>query len=218
MVSTNLLLYNIPTICSMIEEGRFAIPTFRREFGWPRTEVKKLLESVYKGYPIGTIIALQEDVDRFNVLSPEKSLFPAPKGGHYNNLWYVIDGAQRLAALYNSLYSTRKDFKFLFDLETEAFVAEVGSDKSARFIDLQSLHLPEEPAGFQRAISERDRADPLFPKVNQLSETFKRYTVPVQVLVNASLRDALSVFEVINLGGRPLSKAEIERLQRKQSE
>lgn len=211
MISTQLYLYTIQTICSMMEEGRFVVPAFRRAYSWSKTEVKQLLGSIYKGYPIGGIIVLQEDVDRFGVLSPEKSLFPVSKGGRYTNLWYVVDGAQRLAALYNSVYTRNKAFNFQLDLATEEFSVDSKPDKSRRLVDLHSLYSSEEFSELQRWASASGNADGLADAVNKLHDSFVRYTIPVQMLANASLQDTMSIYEVINSSGQRLSKADSTR-------
>src|SRR5512136_2750878 len=144
MISTQLYLYTIQTLCSLMDEGRFVVPAFRRAYSWSKTDVKQLLESIYKGYHIGVIVVLQEDVDRLGLLSPAQSLFPVPRGGRYSNLWYVVDGAQRLAALYNSIYIGNKAFNFQFDPETEEFTVDAKPDKSRRLVALPSLHSPAE--------------------------------------------------------------------------
>ncbi len=195
----------------MMEEGRFVVPAFRRAYTWSKADVKQLLESIYKGYPIGAIIVLQEDVDRLGVLSPEESLFPVPKGGRYSNLWYVVDGAQRLAAVYNSVYSKNKAFNFQFDLETEEFNVDSKPDKSRRLVDLHSLYSPEEFSELQRWVSASDKADVLTDAVNKLQDSFASYTIPVQMLVNASLQDIMSIYEVLNLSGQRLSKTDRSR-------
>ncbi len=211
MISTQLYLYTIQTVCSMMEEGRFVVPAFRRAYCWSKTEVKQLLESIYKGYPIGAIIVLQEDVDRLGLLSPQESLFPVPKGGRYSNLWYVVDGAQRLAALYNSVYFRNKAFNFQFDLETEEFHIDSKPDKSGRLVDLHALYAPEEFSELQRRAAASGDAGALAAAFSRLHAAFASYTIPVQMLANASLQDTLSIYEVVNLSGQRLSKTDSAR-------
>ncbi len=206
MISTHLYLYTIQTICAEMEAGRFVVPAFRRAYSWSKTEVKQLLQSIYKGYPIGAIIVLQEDVDRLGLLSPGKSMFPIPKGGRYPNLWYVVDGAQRLAALYNSAYVSNKAFNFQFDLETEEFQSDPKPDKSRRLIPLPSLYAPEEFTELQQWASALPNAADLTVAINKLHESFTSYTIPVQMLANASLQDTMSIYEIINLSGQRLNK------------
>ncbi len=202
MISIQLYLYSIQTIGALMEEGRFVVPSFRRAYSWSKTEVKQLLESIYKGYPIGTLVVLQEDADRLGVLFPEQSLFPVPKGGHYSNLWYVVDGAQRLATLYNSVYISNKAFNFQFDLETEEFHADLRSGKSKRLVPLHALYSPVEFSAVQSWAATLSLADAL----GKLHDSFTSYTIPVQMLANVSLHDAVSIYEVINLSGQRLSQ------------
>jgi hypothetical protein len=202
MLSAQLYLYTIQTICSQMEEGRFVVPAFRRAYSWSKADVKQLLESIYRGYPIGTIIILQEDVDRLGLLSPEQSRFPVPRGGRYSNLWYVVDGAQRLAALYNGVYSSNKAFNFQFDPETEEFSVDLKPDKSRRLVALHSLFSPAEFSAVQSWATALSLAD----AVNKLYNAFAGYTIPVQMLVNASLQDTRSIYEIINSSGQRLNK------------
>ncbi len=211
MISSQLYLYTIQTVCTMMEEGRFVVPAFRRAYCWSKTEVKQLLESIYRGYPIGAIIALQEDVDRLGRLSPEESLFPVPKGGRYSNLWYVVDGAQRLAALYNSVCFQNKAFNFSFDLETEEFNADQKSDRSRRLVALHSLYSPEAFSELQRWASTSDNTGVLTTALNKLHDSFASYTIPVQLLANASLQDTISIYEIANRSGQRLSKTDSAR-------
>ena len=206
MISTHLYLYTIQTICAEMEAGRFVVPAFRRAYCWSKVEVKQLLESIYKGYPIGTIIVLQEDVDRLGLLSPGKSFFPIPRGGRYPNLWYVVDGAQRLAAIYNSVYISNKVFNFQFDPETEEFRSDPQPEKTRRLVPLPSLYAPEEFTELQKWASALPNAADLTVAINKLHESFTSYTIPVQMLANASWQDITSIYETINLSGQRLSK------------
>src|SRR5467141_61449 len=45
--------YNFPTLMNDIENGRVRLPPFQREFVWSPTKVIDLMDSIYKGFPIG---------------------------------------------------------------------------------------------------------------------------------------------------------------------
>lgn len=47
---------NFKTLVSDIEQGRIKIPQFQREFVWSKESSAKLIDSILKGYPIGTFI------------------------------------------------------------------------------------------------------------------------------------------------------------------
>ncbi len=43
-------------VMSSIRSGTLKIPQFQREFVWPREKSAKLIDSILKGFPIGTFI------------------------------------------------------------------------------------------------------------------------------------------------------------------
>ena len=45
-----------PILMSEIEKGIIKIPQFQRDFVWTKEKSAKLLDSILKGYPIGTFI------------------------------------------------------------------------------------------------------------------------------------------------------------------
>lgn len=44
------------TLISDIETGRIKIPQFQRDFVWTKDKSAKLLDSIIRGFPIGTFI------------------------------------------------------------------------------------------------------------------------------------------------------------------
>ncbi|WP_222597124.1 DUF262 domain-containing protein [Chitinophaga pinensis] len=47
---------NFSTLLSEIENGQIKIPQFQREFVWSLSQSANLMDSIIKGYPIGTFI------------------------------------------------------------------------------------------------------------------------------------------------------------------
>jgi hypothetical protein len=47
----------IETLLAWIRSGEIAIPEIQRPFVWDATKVRDLMDSLYKGYPVGYIIA-----------------------------------------------------------------------------------------------------------------------------------------------------------------
>ena len=48
----------IITILSQIDIGSYAMPVFQRGYVWNRDQVRKLMNSLYRGYPIGELHVL----------------------------------------------------------------------------------------------------------------------------------------------------------------
>lgn len=79
--------YSVDTLLSWIDSGEIAIPEIQRPFVWDASKVRDLIDSLYKGYPVGYIITWKNpDVKlKDGTLSSGKKV--------------LIDGQQRITAL-----------------------------------------------------------------------------------------------------------------------
>lgn len=104
-----------------LKNGTYQIPKFQRDFVWGKTEVAKLVDSLLKGFPVGSFI-LWKTNERLKAL---KRI-----GGKILNdsedkdfIYYILDGQQRLTSLYLALEGVEigKDcYKEIFiDLDKE---------------------------------------------------------------------------------------------------
>lgn len=216
MVKTSLTLYSIRSVCSFIESGKIVTPAFQRGFVWSKKDVLDFLTSIYKGYPVGTITMLEEVPSRFNALSlRDFSPLASPKNSPYHSLWYVLDGTQRLSALYRSLFSQDTEFAFAFNLESEEFITKSKVGTLDSFLELQSLYSAKSYLQFQRSLfTIGEEYELLLDKAKRLHDTFNEYQLPVQVLADITLEDAASIFQIINTSGKHLRKSDIEEMWR----
>lgn len=83
--------YTIQTLLTWIESGEIAIPEIQRPFVWNATKVRDLLDSLYRGYPIGYLIAWRNP----NVRLKDGSVSMGKR--------ILIDGQQRVTALLAAL-------------------------------------------------------------------------------------------------------------------
>ncbi len=93
----------LPTILQDIGKGKIQLPEFQRDWVWDDEHVCSLLASVTLSYPIGAVMLLQTGADdvKFKTrvveaVDPSKAVAPE---------WLILDGQQRLTALYQSLFS-----------------------------------------------------------------------------------------------------------------
>lgn len=81
-----------------IQRGIIKIPKFQRDFVWTIDKTAKLLDSILKGYPIGTFILWQTD-ERINDIKNVGNLnIPDTPDGV--KVQYVLDGQQRITSLF----------------------------------------------------------------------------------------------------------------------
>ena len=109
------LAQQFSSVMHEIETGTIKIPQFQRNFVWNRRKSAKLLDSLLKGYPIGTFIfwRTKEELRSVRDLGGFQ-LPPTPKGDYIH---YVLDGQQRLT----TLFATVKGLKVERDGRTDDF-------------------------------------------------------------------------------------------------
>jgi len=99
-------------IVNDIEHGHLRIPRFQRDFVWERSKVIKLLDSIYKEYPIGSFF-LWETTGKYNLFYrdlPELGILPKqPRADE--KLKFILDGQQRICSLYAAWYGLKVEIK-----------------------------------------------------------------------------------------------------------
>lgn len=84
-----------------IERGSVKVPQFQRDFVWSRDKSARLLDSLLKGFPIGTFILWKTEEELRSIRNlGGVDLPPTPKG---DSVYYVLDGQQRLTSLFAAL-------------------------------------------------------------------------------------------------------------------
>lgn len=79
--------YTVDTLLASIKSGEIAIPEMQRPFVWDSSQVRDLMDSLYKGFPVGYIIVWQ---------NPKVKL---KDGTTATGKKVLIDGQQRITAL-----------------------------------------------------------------------------------------------------------------------
>src|SRR6185436_20806644 len=81
-------------LVDMINRGELRLPELQRRYIWPATRVRDLLDSLYRGYPSGTILVWETDLEQASrdlAVEQERSPFTTYK--------LLLDGQQRLTSL-----------------------------------------------------------------------------------------------------------------------
>ncbi len=85
--------FPINTLLGQIETGQIGLPELQRPFVWDRSQVRDLLDSLYRGYPTGYFLFWQASPDQGSnpIGTDTKQTTPT---------LLVVDGQQRLTSLY----------------------------------------------------------------------------------------------------------------------
>lgn len=197
-----------------LEHGDISIPQFQRQFVWGIEDCAKLLDSVFKGYPIGTVTLWQTHERMRQVKKITGHVFPQAKEGYPVN--YVLDGQQRLTSIYACLKGelifngvAEVDYSKVFlkldeaDDDDNWVVTNASALQEDAYISISELFTPNYPA------LQKKYGDLRFRMICELTEILKTYPIPTVELTGASLSEATDIFTRINTTGKRLSVFEV---------
>jgi hypothetical protein len=94
--------YHIRTYLEDLLSKKYQVPTFQREVVWERDSVKKLWDSIFRFYPIGSVLIWKTDLRLQNHRAIGGHVIT--DNYHSDGFQYVLDGQQRTTFLLTSLY------------------------------------------------------------------------------------------------------------------
>jgi len=212
MAKNYISTHTISNILHLMENGGLAVPAFQRGFVWRKENIKQLFESINGGLPIGILIAVEHEPKHFEAASNELTLFPEVSQGIVpaKRLW-ILDGSQRLAALYNVFLGKNNFFTLLYDLEGKAFSFPDEFKGRSAFLNMSSLFKVRKYMQLQAEVSKLDNSEILLEELYGLHNRFTSYQVPIQVIEDINNEDIVTVFMRLNMHGISLKKDEIEQ-------
>ena len=83
---------DVQSILSNIEQGAWALPEFQRGYVWSRIQVRRLMDSLYKEYPVGSLLVW--------TTRTEAASFRGNSSPGFGTVKLLLDGQQRITTLY----------------------------------------------------------------------------------------------------------------------
>ncbi len=203
-------------LISEIQKGQIKVPKFQRNFVWSLDKTAKLLDSILKGYPIGTFI-LWETSEKLNGIKDigNFELKIAPDG---EKVEYVLDGQQRIT----SLFAAYKGAQVQKNGEKKiTHYSEIYVDLEKNIEDDEQIITEEKPEGLYislhkilNSLEYDDEIEDHFERddrkrIRAYAQTFSTYDFSTIVLRREDIDSAIEVFTRINTGGQKLTLFEI---------
>ena len=201
-------------LVSEIEKGQIKIPQFQRDFVWSIQKSAGLIDSIIKGYPIGTFIFWRTKDRLRSVRNIGGQELPEPDQGE--SVDYVLDGQQRLTSLFACLQGVSikradsnriDDFsKIWIDLRAEEderiVTIEKDDDRESDFISILDLLTGDFTVLASYPAEHHE-------KLKQYKNRIESYQYSIIQVKDAPIDIATEIFTRINVGGKPLSLFEI---------
>jgi len=196
---------------SHIIEGRIKIPQFQREFVWDKEKAANLLDSILKGFPIGTFI-MWRTKERLRSVKNIGNI-QLPDTNDNDSIFYILDGQQRITSIFacitgeiinNQNYS---EIYVRLDLpEEETFVVtNVEGINEIDYISLKDLVENDAYTIANKYMPKKEN----FEKITKLNKALAGYQFSKIEIIDASIDVATDIFTRINVTGKPLSLFEI---------
>lgn len=204
---------NYSSLLMDIERGQVKIPQFQREFVWTIQKSAALVDSVLKGYPVGTFIFWATKDRLRSVRELGNAPLPKPKAGE--TVAFVLDGQQRLTSLYAAIRGikvTRSSGQI--DDFAEMYVdLTAGEDELIVTVDVSELL--ENAYISLKVLLQGTLSDLMaFPneyhdKISDYRRRIESYDFSIIQVRDVAIDVATEIFTRINVGGKPLSVFEI---------
>lgn len=200
----------IHQLAGRVLSGDIVLPEFQRPFVWKRFQILELLDSIYRNYPIGSMLVWESS----RKLMSKRSIADlqiAERSPNYP-VNYLLDGQQRLSTVCGVLHwkpgKATSVWNVAFDLKTRRFFhADTLADLPLHQVPLRRL---ADPSEFYRKISPLTDPD-LSAEADLLFNRFTDYQVPLVTLGEMELHDVAPVFERINSTGTRLTIFDLMR-------
>ncbi len=197
--------------------GKLDIPEFQREFVWTPEKIKKFVDSLWRGYPVGALLLWDSSYG-----SPKTAMSPTG-----NKLW-IVDGQQRVTALsllfgkkpfwwdsseeWNRYY---KKYDVLVNLKGASDELEFGLPNPVRkgspeWISVRSILHSENLSKLAQDISEKLK-DQEFAQVHEKLQSLKKIEdFPLfEIIIDHELEDVAEIFSRLNTAGTKIKESDV---------
>ncbi|MCI5193147.1 MAG: DUF262 domain-containing protein [Candidatus Electrothrix sp. AU1_5] len=167
----------ITTYLDELKSLTYQIPTFQRDVVWEKENVKKLWDSIYKFYPLGSILVWKTEIK----LQNHRNI-----GGHQiadnhsysSEFQYLLDGQQRTTSLLTSLYGGsiqgKEDFDPALYIDLTAESEDETDDETYKKRFLYWDEIDDKNGTFKRNIGRKKKFDSgLIVKLVDIKEQFE---------------------------------------------
>ena len=205
---------NIIDIVNRIDNGTLTLPSFQRGYVWNGSQVKNFVQSIYLGYPVGTLLLWETK----KIAANQKDTSNIAEG---DIVTLILDGQQRITTLYGILRQLPPPFfegksipftNLRFNAETEVFEfyqKQKMETSETKWIDISSLMRIDDMHSFFKQKSYL--SDTEKDNVNRLYLQLRNCAFQAFVLSRDIPQDiVIEIFKRVNTGNTKLSETDIE--------
>lgn len=196
--------FDVEELVDLAWNGEVRVPHFQRDFRWTWEDVRRLFDSIVRGYPIGSLLLWTRPAPAQEFTIGDLKL----KGESSQTSLWVVDGQQRLTSLTNALHpdsANSRTFALAYDLVAGEFVRRPASEDPV-VIPLPVLFDLKGLLGwFARYPSSAE----LFDLAAGIARNLRQYEVPAYLVQSSDPEVLQDIFDRMNNFGKRLTRAEV---------
>ncbi len=205
----------LSALLAQVDSGSLLLPEFQRGYVWNRDQVRGLMRSLYRRYPVGTLLIWETDADAGAVRG---------HAGGNGAKQLLLDGQQRITSLYGVVRGKPPAFfegnvqaftglRFNVEDETFEFYAPAKMRGDARWVDLTDLYVNglEKQIGMLNADAQtQPRIVSYMTRLGRLYDVLHREFLSEKIAgVDKGVDEVVDIFNKVNSGGTRLSKGDL---------
>lgn len=206
----------VATILDSIDAGSIALPEFQRGYVWNREQVRSLMLSLYRKYPVGSLLVW--------ITPAESAMARGPGDLTPGVVKLLLDGQQRCTSLYGIIRGhppkffdgTAQTFTGLyFHLDDEVFEFYMPAKMQAdpRWTDVSALFKTGLASAVQRILADPRMNAEAQRYINRLNAITTIADVDLHIAevvgTDKTLDVVVDIFNRVNSGGTKLSKGDL---------
>jgi len=194
-----------PKVRQLIDDyrgGRIVIPEFQREYVWKPSRAPRLVDSLYRRFPISVLLLWSSSEE-----ARSRRRDPRPSRG--GAVSWLIDGQQRIITL-SRILSGDEGIDVVFNPSEDQFrSANAATSRDRNWVRVSELLDDESYRQIRRALPEGEKGEKLEAKFDRVRRILD-YEIPAVRMIDYSFNDAVDAFTRINTLGVKLKTEDIE--------
>ncbi|MGV9595135.1 GmrSD restriction endonuclease domain-containing protein [Streptosporangium sandarakinum] len=202
----------LSVLLHQIDSGTVLLPEFQRGYVWNRDQVRGLMRSLYRGYPVGGLLLWQTEPDQASVRGG------ATDGGVR---LLLLDGQQRITSLYGVIRGHAPAFfegdpsaftglRFNVEDENFEFYAPAKMRDDIRWVDVTRLFTEGLEPFIKDFSTVPDRFGAYLERLNRLRQLLEREFHEEKIIgPDKNVEVVVDIFNRVNSGGTALSKGDL---------
>lgn len=202
----------LSTLFDQIDSGTILLPEFQRGYVWNRDQVRALMRSLYRGYPVGGLLLWETAAAQVSA-----------RGGAAGVGTYLmlLDGQQRITSLYGVVRGKPPTFfdgdpkaftglYFNVEDETFAFYSRSKMSKDPRWVNVTEL-FQQGPIPHLSSFGDAPaQATVYLQRLNRLHQVTEREFYQEKITgADKDINEVVDIFNRVNSGGTKLSKGDL---------